>query len=193
MLPAVQRGILGGTFDPPHLAHLMAGEAAYRQLGLDVITLLPAGAPWQKADRQVSAPAHRWEMTRASVDGVEYFEADSREVDRDGWTFTADTLKSFDAAEELTLILGADAATRIPTWHRVDDVLKRARLAVIRRPGTSQETVESAVPASVTWLDTPEIGISGTMLRARVAAGLSIRFLVREPVWRYITEHRLYD
>lgn len=131
-------------------------------------------------------------MTKASVDGVEYFEADSRELDRDGWTFTADTLESFDGSEELILILGADAASRIPSWHRVEDVLKRASVAVIPRPGTSREMVESVAQTPVTWLDTPEIGVSGTMLRARAEAGLSIRFLVRDSVWRYIVEHRLY-
>jgi len=101
MLPPVRRGILGGTFDPPHLAHLVAGEAAYRELGLDVVTFLPAGRPWQKADLGVSPAADRWEMTRRAVAGVSYFAADDREVRRDGWTYTADTLATFPESEEL--------------------------------------------------------------------------------------------
>ena len=117
MLRPVRRGILGGTFDPPHLAHLVAGEAAYRELGLDVVTFLPAGRPWQKAGLGVSPAAHRWEMTRRAVAGVGYFEADDREVARDGWTYTADTLATFPDDEELVLILGADAAAGLPTWH----------------------------------------------------------------------------
>ena len=91
----MRRGILGGTFDPPHLAHLVAGEAAWRQLGLEVVTFIPAGAPWQKQGRQVTEAAHRWEMTRLAVAGVDYFEADDREILRRGPTYTVDTLAQF--------------------------------------------------------------------------------------------------
>ncbi len=171
----------------------MAGEAAYRQLGLDLVTLIPAGAPWQKAGRDVSAPEHRWAMTERSVQGVDYFVADDRELRRDGWTYTVDTLETFDPQEDLVLILGADAASRLPTWHRAEDVVRRATLAVIPRPGTTQEAVEAVLPGGFEWLDTPEIGISGTMLRLRARAGGSIRFLVRESVWRYIQDHHVYD
>jgi len=191
MLPLVRRGILGGTFDPPHLAHLVAGESAYRELGLDVITFLPAGRPWQKAGRGVSAPEHRWEMTRLAVAGVGYFAADDREVARDGWTYTVDTLATFARDEDLVLILGADAAAGIPTWHRPDAVMERARLAVMERPGTSREAVEAAAGA-VHWLQTPRLELSGTLLRARRRAGLSLRFLVPDPVAAYIDSHGMY-
>lgn len=192
MLPAVQRGILGGTFDPPHFAHLMAGEAAYRDLGLDVVTFLPAGAPWQKAGRVASAAEHRWNMTVLAVDGVDYFEADDREVQRPGWTYTADTIGTFPENEEITLILGADAAMGLPTWNRVDDLAARVRFAVMGRPGLENAAVEQSVELPLVWLDAPLISLSGTMLRERVAAGRSVRFLVREAVWRYIVENRLY-
>ena len=91
----MRRGILGGTFDPPHMAHLVAADAASRQLDLDVVTFIPAGAPWQKADLDVSEPRHRWEMTRRAVSGVPGFEADDREVRREGWSYTVDTLATF--------------------------------------------------------------------------------------------------
>jgi nicotinate-nucleotide adenylyltransferase len=187
----VRRGILGGTFDPPHLAHLVAGEAAFRELGLDVVTFLPAGRPWQKADRAVSAPTHRWEMTRRAVAGTPYFTADDREVRRDGWTYTADTLDTFPRDEELVLILGADAAAGLPTWQRPESVLGRARLAVMGRPGVERSSVEAAA-GEVHWLDAPLLAISGTLLRARRRAGLSIRFLVPEPVRDYIESAGLY-
>jgi nicotinate-nucleotide adenylyltransferase len=187
----VRRGILGGTFDPPHLAHLVAGEAAYRELGLDVVTFLPAGRPWQKAGRGVSSAAHRWEMTGRAVEGTRYFEADEREVVRDGWTFTADTLDTFPAEEELVLILGADAAAGLPTWQRPEAVLRRARLAVMGRPGMERTVVE-AVLGEVQWLDTPLLDISGTLLRARRRAGLSIRFLVPDTVLAYLESAGLY-
>lgn len=191
MLRPVRRGILGGTFDPPHLAHLVAGEAAYRQLGLDVVTFIPAGAPWQKAGSGVSPAGHRWEMTRRAVAGVPYFEADDREVRRDGWSYTADTLESFPAAEELVLVLGADAAAGFRSWHRPEAILARARLAVMPRPGADPAEVTAAVGDCV-WLEAPLLEVSGTMLRGRRAAGHSIRFLVTDPVYEYVEEAGLY-
>ena len=191
MLASMRRGILGGTFDPPHLAHLVAGEAAYRQLGLDVVTFIPAGAPWQKAGRQVSAAEHRWEMTRRAVSGVHYFEADDREVRRDGLSYTVDTLASFPADEELTLILGADAAAGFRSWRSPDAILDRAAIAVMPRPGSNLDAVRAAV-GDVEILDTPNLAVSGTMLRGRRTSGGSIRFLVREPVFDYIVAQELY-
>jgi len=191
ILRVVRRGILGGTFDPPHLAHLVAGEAAYRELGLDVVTFLPAGRPWQKAGREVSAAPHRWEMTCRAVEGARYFEADRREVARDGWTYTADTLETFPADEELVLILGADAAAGLPTWQRPEAVFRRAGVAVMGRPGVERAVVEAAAGA-VHWLQAPLLDISGTLLRARHRAGHSIRFLVPESVLAYIESNGLY-
>ncbi|MCB2224171.1 MAG: nicotinate-nucleotide adenylyltransferase [Actinobacteria bacterium] len=191
MLRTVRRGILGGTFDPPHVAHLLAGEAAYRELGLDVVTFLPAGAPWQKAGTGVSAPAHRWAMTRLATEGVPYFEADGREVERDGWTYTADTLETFPADERLVLIVGADAAAGIPTWHRFEDVLARVEVAVMPRPGVEPGRVGEAIGAHHV-LDTPDLPISGTMIRHRRREGAAIRFLVPEPVYAYVEANGLY-
>lgn len=193
MLPGVQRGILGGTFDPPHMAHLFAGEVAYRDLDLDVVSWIPAGAPWQKAGSLVSAARHRWAMTCLAVDGVEYFVPDDREVHRDGWTYTFDTLSEFPESEEVTLILGADAALGIPSWHRGADVAGRARIAVVPRPGVRREQVDAALKgAEVVWLDGPELMLSGTMLRDRVRRGLSVRFLVPDAVRDYVDEQGLY-
>ena len=193
ILPPVRRGILGGTFDPPHLAHLFAGEAAYRDLGLDVVTFIPAGAPWQKAERNVSAADHRWQMTVLAVDGIPYFEADDREVRRDGWTYTVDTLRSFPEDEDLYLIVGSDTARGIPTWQEPEEVLRRATVVVIPRPGVDRSEVEEALAGGrYVWLDTPQVRLSGTMLRRQAQAGRSIRFLVREPVWRYVEEQRIY-
>jgi nicotinate-nucleotide adenylyltransferase len=187
----VRRGILGGTFDPPHFAHLIAGEAAYRQLGLDVVSFIPAGAPWQKANDGVTPAAQRWGMTSLATEGVDYFVADDREVGRDGWTYTVETLHEFPADDELVLILGADAAARLPTWHRANEVSRRVRVAVMPRPGTSRAAVVAAGVDAV-WLEVPEIAISGTMLRERRRSGRSIRFFVREPVYQYIEERGLY-
>jgi nicotinate-nucleotide adenylyltransferase len=188
----MRRAIVGGTFDPPHIAHLLAGEAAYRQLGVDVVTFIPAGAPWQKADDGVTAPHHRWRMTELAVDGVEYFEADDREVRRPGWTYTIETLESF-TGDEVVLVLGADAAANLPTWHRAAEVLERATVAVVPRPGHDRRLVDSAFDGNLEWLDMPEVSVSGTEIRARLARGKSVRFLVREAVWDYIVGEQIYS
>lgn len=187
----MRRGILGGTFDPPHIAHLVAGEAGYRDLGLDVVTFLPAGRPWQKAGSGVTDADHRHAMTGLAVDGIAYFEADDRELRRNGWTYTADTLESYPGQEHLVLVLGADAASRLRTWHRWQHVLERAEIAVMPRPGVSQADVTAAVGAHHV-LDTPLLEVSGTELRNRCRRGASIRFLVPDPVRSYIEDHHLY-
>ena len=185
------RAILGGTFDPPHIAHLAAGEAAYEQLGVESIAFLPAGRPWQKAGTGVSDAADRLEMTRLAVAGIEHFSVDDREVYRDGWTYTIDTVTSMDE-DRIALILGADSAIGLPTWHRADELLERVQIAVVPRPGVTRAAVGDALDADVVWIDTPALDVSGTMLRRRVAEGKSIRFLVPEAVRTYIVEHRLY-
>ena len=174
------------------MAHLIAGEVAYRDLHLDVVTFVPAGAPWQKADRKVSDAEHRWQMTCLAVQAVDYFDADEREVRRDGWTYTADTLADFDPDEELVLILGADAARGIQTWQRWEYVLSRAHVAVAPRPGVDRAEVESAIPVSFTWLDMPLLLLSGTTIRRRVEANKTFRFMVADPVWRYLEDHNVY-
>lgn len=194
MLLAVDIGILGGTFDPPHVAHLFAGQAAFEELQLEAVHFVPAGAPWQKADRSVSDAEHRLEMVRLACDGVAHFHVDDREIRRDGWTYTADTLASYDPDDRLTLILGSDAAAGLNSWERIDEVKRRARIAVMLRPGSERRAVEAAAgDVDLVWLDTPQIYLSGTMLRRRVGRGLSVRFLVPDAVESYIRRHGLFS
>lgn len=185
-------GILGGTFDPIHIAHLHAGEVAYRQLGLDVVRFIPAGAPWQKAGREVSPAESRFEMTRLATADVDYFVADDREVHRDGWTYTVDTLATFPADDEIFLILGADVAARVPTWDHPEDVMKRATIAVAPRSGTNPSEVDDVLTGHV-WLEMSRLEVSGTELRALIGAGKSARFLVPDRVWHYLNEKDLYS
>lgn len=188
----MQRGILGGTFDPPHLAHLVAGEGAFRQLHLDVVTFMPAGLPWQKEGTGVSSAEHRWEMTKLAVESIDYFEADDREVLRSGPTYTAETLESFPTDDKLTLILGADAAAGLGSWERHEEIVERARIAVMPRSGVDETDVRSAIGPAVEWLDLPRLEVSGTELRRRAGAGMSLRFVVPEAVWIYVVENQLY-
>jgi nicotinate-nucleotide adenylyltransferase len=191
MLANVRSGLMGGTFDPPHIAHLLAGEVAYRQLKLDRILFVPAGSPWQKAGKPVSSPTHRWQMTELATAGVDYFAADDREVNREGLTYTIDTLGSFPDDEEIWLILGADAARGLPSWERSEEVLTRARVAVLPRPGIDPQEVEDAIGPAL-WLDMAPVAISGTLIRERVSSGVGYRFMVTEPVYDYIEAERLY-
>lgn len=191
MLWTVRRGILGGTFDPLHVVHLMAGEAARNLLELDIVTFITAGDPYQKAGLPMSSKDHRWNLTKLGVAGIDYFEADDREVTREGPSYMADTLETFPADEEIFLILGADAAVGLPTWHRWEDVVERTTVAVISRPGVAEEEV-AAIGVSYLWLDTPGLPISSTMLRARVEAGRSLRFFVPDSVWQYVSDEKLY-
>lgn len=185
-LTAVRRGILGGTFDPPHYGHLFMGEVAYWQLELDIVTFMPAGAPWQKEDRDVADRHHRLAMTRLAIAGVPYFEADAREVERDGWTYTADTLATYPDDEELWVILGADAAARLPTWDRQDEVLEHAQVAVMPRSGFSRDDIVALFgEGNFVWLDGPELEVSSTEIRQRDAGGKPIRFLLPDAVRTY--------
>ena len=187
----MRTGILGGTFDPIHIAHLHAGEVALHQARLDRVLFMPAGAPWQKSDRRVSSGEHRLAMTRLAIDEYEGFEVDDREVLRDGPTYTADTLDTFPEREDLFLILGADAASRLPTWQRYEDVLNRVTVLVVPRPGTDSTEVATTVPEAV-FLDMAVLEVSGTDIRAMARTGRPFRFLVADPVYDYIQEHHLY-
>jgi len=187
----VRTGILGGTFDPIHIAHLHAGETALDQGGLDRVLFIPAGDPWQKADRDISSAHHRVEMVRLGIDGVSGFELDTGEVERAGPTYTIDTLASFPDNESISLILGADAAAGLKTWHRYEEVLDRADILVVPRPGDDASEVVSGLP-SARLLEMAPLGVSGTLIRAMAGEGRSFRFLVPAPVWQYIIEKNLY-
>lgn len=187
ILAPVRTGILGGTFDPIHIAHLHTAECALHQLGLDRVLVIPAGDPWQKSGRWISAGSHRLEMCRLAVAGVDGIEVDTREVERDGPTFTVDTLATFPDDEEIFVVLGADSAAGFESWHRWRDVLDRATIAVAPRPGSPRPDIQGAVDVDMGMLE-----ISGTGIRDRARNGLPYRYLVTAPVYEYIRSHGLY-
>jgi nicotinate-nucleotide adenylyltransferase len=184
--------LLGGTFDPPHIGHLVVAETAYRSLGVESVVLLPAGDPWQKADREVTSAELRLEMAGLAVSSTDYFEVDDREVRRDGPTYTFDTVGSFAEDEELWLVLGADAAAGFRSWHRWEELLERVRIAVVPRPGTERGQVHEEIGEWAKWLRMPELPVSGTAIREHAREGGSIRFLVPDPVWAFVEELGLY-
>ncbi|HEU4894966.1 MAG TPA: nicotinate-nucleotide adenylyltransferase [Acidimicrobiia bacterium] len=185
----MRTGILGGTFDPIHIAHLHTAESALHQLQLDRLLIVPAGDPWQKSGRDVSPGRHRLEMCRVATAGSDRIEIDTREMERDGPTYTVDTLATFPGDEELFLILGSDSLARIETWNSWQSVVERVTLVEAPRPGTPTGTgaVHGAVP-----LDMGLLEVSSTDIRARVASGRPYRYLVTEPVYEYIEATNLY-
>jgi len=187
MLVGVRTGIMGGTFDPIHVAHLHGAECARHQLALDRVLVVPAGDPWQKADRLVAPAEDRLAMCRIAVDGVDGLEVDGREVNRDGPSYTIDTLTSFPADEELYLIVGADAAAGLDTWHRSEEILHRATVAVVPRSGSPIGDIPGSVVVEMGPLD-----VSGTEIRQRAREGRPFRYLVTSGVHQYIASHNLY-
>ncbi|MEA1903084.1 MAG: nicotinate-nucleotide adenylyltransferase, partial [Actinomycetota bacterium] len=157
----------------------------------DRVLFIPAGRPWQKDGSKVMAAEHRLAMTRLAIDDIEGFEIDDQEVMRDGPTYTADTLATFPGDEELFLILGADAASRIRTWDRYERVVDRASILVLPRPGTDSTRVLEVLPDAL-FLDMAVLEVSGTDIRNLARDGQPFRFLVTADVHQYIADHNLY-
>lgn len=186
-------GVFGGTFDPPHIAHLVVAIDVRDALELDEVLVVVAGEPWQKVDhRRVSPPEVRLEMTRLAIEGVDRLVVCDLEVRRPGPSYTVDTLSELQRLHpdaELHLILGADAAAGLHSWERAEGLPGLCRIVVVDRPG-----IHTPVPAgfSVERVDAPRLDLSSTELRDRVAAGRSVRFLVPEPVRSFVERRELY-
>src|SRR6187401_2590098 len=187
-------GVYGGTFDPPHVGHLILAEAALGQLQLDKVMFIPAGDPWRKSDRIVTSAHHRLEMTLLAVQGNPAFEVEDYEVVREGPSYTVETLEILhdhlgDEAE-LYLILGEDALADVPHWHEPERLVELSTLAVASRRGVTMPQLPFD-RARVVPIEMPGIEVSSTELRQRAAKGLSLRYQVPEPVWRYIDANGL--
>lgn len=186
-------GLFGGTFDPPHVGHLVTAVNVRHALGLDRVLLMVAHDPWQKSDgRTVTPAADRLAMVQAAVAGVEGLEASGLEIDRGGPTYTADTLAALSQMHpgaELFTIVGDDAAAGLETWERPAEVAALSRLVVVDRPG---EAVE--LPGSYEWLrvEVPHLDVSSSDLRARAADGRPLDYLVPDEVLSVIIERGLY-
>jgi nicotinate-nucleotide adenylyltransferase len=193
-------GILGGTFNPPHLGHLVAAQEAYRELDLDQVILIPAGIPPHKPVDDEPGPQHRLELCRLAVGDDERFTVSDLELRRDGPSFTVDTLdilRSQSPSDDLFLILGADIAAGLPKWHAPERVLELATVAIAQRRGTAKAAVQEALAQvkggeRARFFQMPRIGISSTMVRRRVRAGQPIRYFVPDGVMHYIETHGLY-
>lgn len=191
--------VLGGTFDPPHLAHLAIAEEAREALGLERVLFVPAGQPWQKSGRVVTPGSRRLAMVRAAVEGNPAFAADEREIERSGPTYTVETLTELAAGGRGRpwFILSSEDLAGLSTWRDPERILELARLCVAPRgpdPGGAVEAFLHLHPAAadLVLLDAPRLEISSTLIRARVRAGRSIRYLVPDGVAALIREYALY-
>ena len=191
-------GVIGGSFDPPHVGHLVIASEAHARLGLERVLFVPAAAPPHKDLVQRTAASVRLEMAALAVaDDIRFVES-GLEIER-GLVYTRDTLAAVAErfpGRDLVFIMGSDSLLQFDTWHDPDGILARCTLAVGPRPGDDLPVVAATAArwgvGRVTVLDGPPVGVSSSQVRARVAAGLPIRYLVPDAVEEFIAEHGLY-
>jgi nicotinate-nucleotide adenylyltransferase len=185
-------GVMGGTFDPIHNGHLVAASEVAAALSLDEVVFVPTGRPWQK--EVVSPPEHRYLMTVIATASNPRFKVSRVDIDRDGPTYTVDTLRDMKAANpdaDLYFISGADAIAQILAWKDVDKIWGLAHFVAVSRPGHSLE-IPDAPPGAISSLEIPALSISSTDCRQRVSVNKPVWYLVPDGVVQYITKHELY-
>lgn len=191
-------GVMGGTFNPIHIGHLVTAEEALYAFDLREVVFVPAGQPWQK-DRDVADAEHRYLMTVIATASNPHFRVSRMEIDRAGPTYTIDTLRHFREQlgdVELYFITGADAILQILTWKDPAEVLAEARFIAATRPGYDLDRLEKELPEGfgdrVHILEIPALAISSTDIRRRVREGRPVRYLLPEGVARYVEKNGLY-
>ena len=191
---ALRIGLFGGTFDPPHVGHLVTAVNVRHACSLDLVVLMVANVPWQKQGlRSISPAADRLAMVEAAVGDVEGLVAGRTEIDRGGASYTADTLAALaedHPGADLFTIVGDDAAAGITTWERHEEVVERSTLVVVDRPGAPVE-----LPDGFDWVrvEVPRLEVSSTDLRARVRDGRPLDYLLTEPVLQIVRQRHLYQ
>ena len=192
-------GVMGGTFDPIHHGHLVTAEEAVWQFELDEVVFVPTGQPWMKQDREVTSAEDRYLMTVIATASNPSFSVSRIEVDRQGPTYTVDTLEQLRAEAkepvDLFFVTGADAMLEIFHWKDPEEVLARAHFIAATRPGYDLTRFEAETPSAhpnVSVMHIPALAISSTDIRRRVAEGEPVRYLVPEGVQTYIEKARLY-
>ncbi|SHK54582.1 nicotinate (nicotinamide) nucleotide adenylyltransferase [Rhodothermus profundi] len=188
-------GLFGGSFNPPHLAHLIIAELVCEQAHLDQVLWIPCYSPPHKDERELAAPHHRLAMVRLAIEGNPFFAVSDVEIRRGGRSYTIDTIRELQAQHpdwEFLLILGEDSLRTFHTWRAPEEIVQRVPLLVYRRPGVSAYPVAPRFLARTTFVEAPLLEISATEVRQRCRQGRSIRYLVPEAVRQYILENHLY-
>ena len=189
-------GVLGGTFDPIHVGHLVIAREVRHALRLDKVLLVVANVPWQKVgQRQISPAEDRYALVEASVEDVEGIEASRLELDRGGPSYMVDTAEQLRAEHgdvELYLIVGTDVADDLDTWERVDDLRRLVTLVVVNRPGSDRLSGDELTGWRVEHVEVPLLDISSTDLRARLADGRPVDFLMPAAAVHHAKERGMY-
>jgi nicotinate-nucleotide adenylyltransferase len=196
-------GLMGGTFDPIHMGHLVTAEEARQQFDLDYVVFVPAGLPPHKAKEAVSLPEHRYLMTSLAVMSNPSFFVTRIEIDQEAPSYTIDTVRHFagdkEPRPEVFFITGADAILEIFTWKDYEELLRICTFIAVSRPGYSLDRFHEILSRScpdmmhkVHLLEIPALAVSSTFIRERVALGKTIKYLTPEPVEQYIKKHGLY-
>ncbi|HXY45097.1 MAG TPA: nicotinate-nucleotide adenylyltransferase [Acidimicrobiales bacterium] len=189
-------GILGGTFDPVHVGHLVAAVNVRYELDLDRVLLVVANEPWQKLEARPVTPAvDRLALVEAAVSSCPGVEASAIEIERGGPSYTADTVEELEARHpgaDLFLVIGADVAGTLDTWERIDEMRGRLRLVVVNRPGAAVVDRGQLQGWDVSVVEIPDLEISSTDLRDRAATGRPLDFLVPTEAIRLLRERSLY-
>ncbi len=193
-------GLLGGTFNPPHVAHLVCAQEACSQLGLDRVLFVPVHTPPHKEARSDPGVEHRVELVRRALAGDSRFEVSRVDADVPGPSFTVDTLRRLNESrpeDELTFIVGGDMAHALPTWREPEVILALAELGVAEREGVRRADIAERLAGlagadRIRFFDMPRLDISSSLIRHHVAEGRPIRFLVPDAVAEYIDQAGLY-
>lgn len=188
-------GLFGGSFNPPHIAHLIVAEIARDQFGLDEMWWIPNATPPHKSSDDLAAVEHRLSMTRRAVSNNPAFRVCEIEVQRDGVSYTVETVRTLQEEHpdvDFGLLVGSDSLDHFASWHQPDEIAERVPLVVYKRPGVIEEVPEPRFANRVHFVSAPVMEVSGTEIRARRRAGRSIRHLVPEPVRAYIHDNDLY-
>lgn len=195
--------IFGGTFNPIHFGHLIVAETVRESFKLDRMLFVPSGIPPHKSQNEVTGAEHRYAMLECAVRSNPYFEASRVEIDREGYTYTVDTLNSLSSlygdAAELYFMIGADVICELTTWKNFREIFKKCRFIAVKRPGCDIGSAESGIEqlkeqygALISIVDAPLVDISSTTIRERLKAGNSIKYLVPQCVEEYINKNGLY-
>lgn len=199
-MAAMKRGVLGGTFDPVHRAHLELAEFAQEQLALGRVVWIPAGDPWRKKGRTIAPANNRLAMLRLAVQNQPSWSVSTIELEREGPTYSVDTLEELREShidDDVTLLLGQDALEDLPNWHEPERLIQLTTLAVAVRGDRRQTApeLEALLPGlskRVTWLDMPQLPFSATQVRTLASKGTPLEGFVPAAVEAYIREHHLY-
>lgn len=191
----VRLGIFGGTFDPPHIAHLLAAEGVRDHLKLDKIIFIPAATPPHKQKRGVIAAKHRYEMVKLAIEDNPSFELSDVELRRKGPSYTIETLremKRMHTNAELFFIMGIDLLMDFDSWKEPDRIIEECTLVVMNRPGFDLAVIDKDLLSRIELVNVPSVDVSSTNIRRRVRSGRSIRYLVAAEVEGYIHRNSIY-